>query len=160
MADKKIEQRLVRCCVNNGLTLALAESCTGGLISHRVTNVPGASAVFRGGIVAYANEAKTSLLRVDASLLAAHGAVSEAVALAMAEGARAVLNASVACAVTGIAGPGGGTPEKPVGTVWLAACNGNRAITRHCHFKGTRHAVKLQTAEAAIALLLELMELS
>ena len=160
MADKKVEQRLVRCCVNNGLTLALAESCTGGLISHRVTNVPGASAVFRGGIVAYANAAKTSLLRVDASLLAAHGAVSEAVALAMAEGARAVLNASVACAVTGIAGPGGGTPEKPVGTVWLAACDTSLAITRHCHFSGTRHAVKLQTAEAAIALLLELMELS
>ncbi len=160
MTNKTLEKRLVRYCVTHDITLALAESCTGGLIAHRVTNAPGASAIFRGGIVAYANEVKASLLRVDASLLAGHGAVSEAVALAMAEGARNVLNASVACAVTGIAGPGGGTPEKPVGTVWLALCDGAKTMTRRCHFEGPRHAVKRQTADMALALLLELMEMS
>lgn len=114
-----------------GRTLALAESCTGGLLAARLTDVPGSSAVLRGGVVAYANDAKTALLGVDPALLQAHGAVSEPVALAMANGARVHFAADVAVATTGIAGPGGGSAQKPVGTVCfaLATAAGARAWT-------------------------------
>ena len=116
-------QRLQR----QGRTLALAESCTGGLLAARLTDVPGSSAVLRGGVVAYANEAKTSLLGVEPALLQQHGAVSEAVALAMANGARTRFAADVAVATTGIAGPGGGTAQKPVGTVCFALATADSA---------------------------------
>jgi nicotinamide-nucleotide amidase len=109
--------RLLR---ERGRTLAVAESCTGGLLAEQVTEVPGASAYFRGGVVAYANTAKMDLLSVPAALLERHGAVSEEVARAMAEGVRARLRADLAVATTGISGPDGGTPEKPVGLVYLA----------------------------------------
>jgi nicotinamide-nucleotide amidase len=118
--DDTLEGSVVRRLTETGGTLATVESCTGGLIAHRITNVPGASVVFLAGYVTYANAAKTSAVGVPADLLAAHGAVSEPVARAMAEGARARSGADYALATTGIAGPGGGTPEKPVGTVWLA----------------------------------------
>jgi nicotinamide-nucleotide amidase len=101
-------------------TVALAESCTGGCIAHRLTNVPGASAVFVAGLVTYSNEAKKQILGVRAKTLARHGAVSEAVAREMADGARRVNGADYAIAVTGIAGPAGGTVEKPAGTVFIA----------------------------------------
>jgi nicotinamide-nucleotide amidase len=117
--DEEIEVVVVRLLTERKKTLALAESCTGGCIAHRVTNVPGASAVFPGGWVVYSNEAKRKFLGVRAETLAAHGAVSEAVAREMAEGARLRLGADFALAVTGIAGPGGGTKEKPVGTVFI-----------------------------------------
>lgn len=107
-----------------GLRLAVAESCTGGAIASRVTEVPGASGVFQGGVIAYSNEAKTDLLGVPADLIEVEGAVSEAVALAMAAGARTRFGADIGVSTTGIAGPGGGTPEKPVGTVWLAYDDG------------------------------------
>jgi len=103
-----------------GLTLATAESCTGGLVAGTLTAVSGSSEWFRGGIVAYANEVKVRLLGVDFAAITRHGAVSEAVALAMAKGALTALDAQVAVAVTGIAGPTGGTPDKPVGLVWIA----------------------------------------
>ena len=103
-----------------GLTLAVAESCSGGAVAARITTVPGASRVLRGGVVAYCNSVKVGLLGVDAEVLVKDGAVSERVALQMARGARDRLGADVGVATTGIAGPGGGTPEKPVGTVWLA----------------------------------------
>jgi nicotinamide-nucleotide amidase len=117
--DETIEAVVVRLLTERKKTLALAESCTGGCIAHRVTNVPGASAVFLGGFVTYSNESKQKFLGVRAGTLAAHGAVSETVAREMAEGARSQLGADFALAVTGIAGPGGGTKEKPVGTVFV-----------------------------------------
>ncbi len=117
--DETIEAIVVRLLAERKKTLALAESCTGGCIAHRVTNVPGASVVFMGGFVTYSNEAKQKFIGVRAETLSAHGAVSEAVAREMAEGARSQLGADFAIAITGIAGPGGGTAEKPVGTVFI-----------------------------------------
>ncbi|MEI9864266.1 MAG: nicotinamide-nucleotide amidohydrolase family protein [Limisphaerales bacterium] len=118
--DDEIENVVVRLLTEQKQTLALAESCTGGLIASRITDVPGASEVFQGGVVSYANSAKEKFLGVGAETLQQHGAVSEAVASEMALGAREKFGVDFAIAVTGIAGPGGGTPEKPVGTVFIA----------------------------------------
>jgi len=136
-----------------GLTLALAESCTGGLAAELLTNVPGASKVFLGSAVAYANEVKTAFLDVDPALLAAHGAVSAEVASAMAEGARARTGASMALSFTGIAGPEGGTPTKPVGLVHMAVshADGTRAVERV--FPGTREQVRRRAVFAGFSLL-------
>jgi nicotinamide-nucleotide amidase len=118
--DDEIEQVVVRLLTERKKTLALAESCTGGNVAHRLTNVPGASEVFLGGVVSYSNAAKEKFLGVRAESLAAHGAVSETVAREMAVGAREKFGSDFAIAITGIAGPGGGTPDKPVGTVFIA----------------------------------------
>jgi nicotinamide-nucleotide amidase len=136
-----------------GQRLAVGESCTGGLIAARITAVPGASEVFVGGIVAYANGVKSDLLDVPSATLEAHGAVSEEVVRAMAEGVQRRFDAGAAIAVTGIAGPGGGTPEKPVGTVWLAARLGanTRAVKRV--FPGERGEVRARAAQAALDLM-------
>ena len=118
--DDEMETVVVRQLIARRKTLALAESCTGGALADQVTDVPGASEIFLGGVVSYANTAKEKLLGVRAETLAAHGAVSEAVAREMAVGVREKFGADFALAVTGIAGPGGGTPEKPVGTVYIS----------------------------------------
>jgi nicotinamide-nucleotide amidase len=115
-----LEEKIGSLLIEQRLTLATAESCTGGLVAHRITNVPGSSAYFLGGVVAYANEAKEALLGVQPATLAAHGAVSEETAREMARGARQKLGADVAVAITGIAGPAGGTPDKPVGLTYAA----------------------------------------
>lgn len=134
-----------------GLTLATAESCTGGWIAQCVTDIAGSSGWFERGFVAYTNEAKADLLGVSPAIIATHGAVSEAAVLAMATGALARSRAQVAVAVTGIAGPGGGSPEKPVGTVWLAwQRRGRDAIARLARFDGDRRAVRRQTVVAAL----------
>lgn len=134
-----------------GYTVAAAESCTGGLFLSRLTDVAGSSVYVRGGAVAYANTEKTALLGVPADLIAAHGAVSEPVAVAMAEGIRERTGADVAVGITGIAGPGGGTPEKPVGTVAIAVIVPNQpAYVRTYRFIGGRTMVKFQATQAAM----------
>lgn len=140
-----------------GQRLAVAESCTGGLIAARITAVPGASDVFVGGVVAYADAVKSDLLDVPAATLEAHGAVSEETVRAMAEGAQRRFDAAATIAVAGIAGPGGGTPEKPVGTVWLAARLGANTRTVKRVFPGDRGEIRARAAQAALDLLRRLI---
>lgn len=141
-----------------GLSLATAESCTGGLIAHLITNISGASGFYHGGVVAYSNALKQSLLGVAPETLETYGAVSEPVAREMAEGAVREFKADLAVACTGIAGPTGGTPEKPVGLVYIAiARDGVCRVTRN-EFKGDRDAVKEQTAHRALSLLKEWLD--
>ncbi len=147
-----IQESLVRDRAARGETLATAESCTGGAIGARITDVPGSSSVYLGGIVSYSNRAKVEQLGVDASRLAREGAVSEAVARAMAEGARERFGATTAVAVTGIAGPGGGTPDKPVGTVWLAVSGAGSTEARRFVFSGSREMVRERTVCKALEL--------
>jgi len=150
-----VEARIVQVLTHEGLWLATAESCTGGLIAHRITSVPGASECFLGGVVAYSNTLKTDLLGVSPGTLAAAGAVSPDTARQMAEGARDRYRADISVAVTGIAGPGGGSPEKPVGLVFIAvAWTGGCDVARHA-FSGTREDVKQQTADTALAMVWE-----
>jgi len=142
---------------DGGLRLATAESCTGGLIAAACTAVAGSSDWFERGFVTYSNAAKTEAIGVDAALIAAHGAVSEEVALAMARGALAHSQADLAVAVTGIAGPGGATPGKPVGTVWVAlARRGAPAQADLLQLQGERAAIRAQTVEYALQRLLAL----
>jgi nicotinamide-nucleotide amidase len=139
-------------------TLVTAESCTGGLIAGCLTEVPGSSAVFDRGFITYSNEAKVDLLGVPERLIAHHGAVDRGVAAAMAAGALARAGADMAVSATGISGPGGGSPEKPVGLVYIGvAGNGADPYARAYHFDGDRTAVRLATVEAAIAALMELL---
>ena len=151
--DEEIEQVVVRLLTEKKKTLALAESCTGGFIANKITNVPGASAVFPGGVVSYANSAKENFLGVRAETLAQHGAVSEAVAREMAEGAREKFGVDFALAVTGIAGPTGGSAEKPVGTVFIALAGAfGTAVERKLNLY-EREAFKQVTAQQALELL-------
>ena len=137
----------------SGRKLAVAESCTGGLVGARLTAIPGASDVFVGGLIAYDNLIKTELLGVPEPVLEAHGAVSEEAVRAMAAAAQQAFDAWATVAVTGIAGPSGGTPEKPVGTVWLAAATGERVTTRRRVFPGDRDEIRQRSAQAALDLL-------
>jgi len=142
-----------------GLTLALAESCSGGQAARMITDIPGSSEVFWGGAVAYANEAKVRLLGVDPALLERHGAVSAEVASAMAAGVLERSGADVAVAITGVAGPGGGSPDKPIGTVWVAAREASGAELRQAfHFPGAREMIRLRAAVAALLLAETLVE--
>lgn len=133
-----------------GRWLAGAESCTGGLIASTLTDVPGSSEWFKGCVVAYANEIKERVLGVPGAVLREHGAVSEACVRAMAEGAARALGADVAFAVSGIAGPGGGTAEKPVGTVWVGWYSSGKTRAKHYAFGGDRAQVKAQTLAAVV----------
>lgn len=136
-----------------GLTLAVAESCTGGRIAAALTGVPGSSRSFAGGVVAYANAAKVEVLDVERAILERAGAVSEEVACAMASGVRARFNADIAVATTGIAGPDGGTPEKPVGLVWIAIAEGTAAQGTHVQLAGEREAVMQRATTVALGML-------
>jgi competence/damage-inducible protein CinA-like protein len=149
-----LEEAVVKLLTDREQTLAVAESCTGGFLAHRITNVPGASAVLLAGYVTYANKAKERTLGVDPGLISAHGAVSENVAQAMAEGARRQANATFALATTGIAGPGGGTDEKPVGTVFVAlAAEGTRTMIKDFRFPDDRPTFKELATQAALEML-------
>jgi nicotinamide-nucleotide amidase len=150
----KIETAAVRLLTRKQKTLALAESCTGGFIAHQITNVPGASEIFLGGIVAYSNDVKRQFLGVRVATLKKHGAVSEAVAREMAVGARKKFGADFAIAVTGIAGPGGGTKSKPVGTVFISVAGTfGTIVERRLNYFG-REKFKEATARQALELLL------
>jgi PncC family amidohydrolase len=143
---------------STGLRLALAESCTGGLVGHLITNVPGSSDYLAGGVVAYSDQAKQRLLGVQQSTLEQHGAVSRQIALEMARGARQAFEADIGLAVTGIAGPGGGTAEKPVGLTWVAVSSPWREHAELHTWRGDREHNKAQSAEAALALLASILE--
>jgi PncC family amidohydrolase len=134
-------------------TLAIAESCTGGLITHRLTNVPGSSAYLIAGVIAYAYEAKVAALGVTWNTLNRFGAVSAETAAEMARGAREKFSATIGLAITGIAGPGGGTPDKPVGLVYLALADAHAVIVERHVWRGNRLQNKEQSAEAALELL-------
>ena len=155
--ERSVQELVIEACRARGLTLATAESCTGGLIAGRLTDVPGASDVFVGGVVAYANEVKQAALDVPASLIATHGAVSAEVALAMADGARARLGADVAVSVTGIAGPDGGTDEKPVGLVHLHAAGPDGRLARSFVLPGEREWIRARAAVAGLHLVRALL---
>ena len=147
---RRLEEVVGDALAARGLWLAAAESCTGGLVTSRLTDVPGSSRYVGASIVAYANEAKTSLLGVPETLIAAHGAVSEPVACAMAEGIRSRAGADLGLGITGIAGPSGGTPEKPVGTVAVALASSEGTTARTFRFFGDRELVKFQASQAAL----------
>jgi competence/damage-inducible protein CinA-like protein len=150
---RPVEELVLDACRSRGWMLATAESITGGLIAARLTSVPGSSEVFVGAVVAYADQVKTAELRVPAELLERHGAVSEEVAEAMAAGARERIGAHVAVAVTGVAGPGGGSSEKPVGLVYLHAQSPDGDLGREMSLPGEREAIRARTTVAALHLL-------
>lgn len=149
------EQRLISYFSEFHLSLALAESCTGGLIAERITSIPGASVCFKGGVVCYANEVKQTLLGVSPTILAIEGAVSETCAQAMADGARRACQADIGLSVTGIAGPGGATPTKPVGLVFIGVATSEAVSAKKFLFSGDRASIRQQAADAALQLLLQ-----
>ena len=153
-----LTQRLAARLLAQGRRICTAESCTGGLIAKTLTDLAGSSDWFDRGFVTYSNQAKSDMLAVPAAIVDRHGAVSEAVAQAMASGALRHSQADFAVAVTGVAGPGGGSTEKPVGTVWIAVASGERLEARLHHFDGDRRAVRDATRDAALATLLEWIE--
>jgi nicotinamide-nucleotide amidase len=152
-ADETLEEVIVKLLAECNQTLAIAESCTGGLLANRITNVPGASSVFVAGYVCYANQAKIDMLNVDPKLIEKHGAVSEPVAGALAEHAGVCAGSKYALATTGIAGPTGGSPEKPVGTVYIALAAPDKTVVKKFFFQTDRETFKQLAAQAAFDLL-------
>lgn len=148
--DETLEEVVGAMLAQAGRTLTVAESCTGGLLAERITRVAGSSAYFLGGVVSYANAAKTALLGVPEDVLAQHGAVSEPVACAMAAGVRARLGADIGVATTGIAGPDGGSPDKPVGTIWIAVADAERTRAERFVFPFDRERNRQVTAHVAL----------
>lgn len=151
--DERLESNLVRSLTERKQTLALAESCTGGFLANRITNVPGASAVFLGGLVTYSNAAKQTFLGVQAATLSQHGAVSEATAQEMAEGARARVGADYALSVTGIAGPAGAVEGKPVGTVFIGLASERGTLVRRFQNAYDRETFKYVSSQQALEML-------
>jgi PncC family amidohydrolase len=151
----ELARRLQETCIARGLTVALAESCTGGLVAAALTETPGSSGFFVGSVVSYADAAKRDLLGVGGDVLAAHGAVSAQVARAMAEGARDRFGASVAGSVTGIAGPDGGSPEKPVGLTYLGVADEDGVDVRRVVWSGDRATNRRDSGIALLELILE-----
>ena len=152
-----MEEQLVKYLIDNKMTITTAESCTGGMIASTIVNVPGASWVLNEAHVTYANEAKTKILGVKKKTLETYGAVSEETAHEMAEGAAKAADADCAIAVTGVAGPDGGTDEKPVGTVYAGYYVKGRIVVERYNFDGDRYEVRRQTADKTISRLYELL---
>ena len=150
----KLADKIIQLCVEKKLKISTAESCTGGLVAACLTSVAGSSLVFERGYITYANAAKVEEIGVPPALLSAHGAVSEEVAKAMAKGARQKAGADVAIAITGIAGPGGGSPEKPVGLVYIGLCTARECEAKRFLFEGDRADIRRQTVTKALAWLL------
>jgi nicotinamide-nucleotide amidase len=148
-----LERVVARMLLDRGLTVSVAESCTGGLLAQRLTSVPGSSGYFERGLTVYSNRAKLESLGVPAALIEAHGAVSAPVAEAMATGVRRVSGTSWSLAATGIAGPGDGTPSKPVGSVFIAVAGPAGAEVRRCRLTGDRDAVRWQSTQTALDML-------
>ena len=155
MRAESLESRVSRVLTELGVTVAMAESCTGGLLSSRLTDIPGSSAFVEGGVVVYSYEAKERLLGVDHDELLEHGAVSEEVAMAMAAGVRCLFGANVGVGITGIAGPGGGMPGKPVGLVYIALADAESARCERYVWQGDRLANKRQSVDAALQMILD-----
>jgi PncC family amidohydrolase len=153
--DKALEILVGELLRARGLRLAAAESCTGGLIGHRLTNVPGSSTYYMGSVTAYAYEAKVRILGVSWDTLEKYGAVSKETVLKMARGVRVALAADIGISVSGIAGPTGGTPKKPVGTTWIGYSSPQEEDARQYLFKGERLEIKEQAAEAALQLVVD-----
>ena len=147
------EQQVFKKFTTGKKTLAIAESCTGGLIGNKLTNLPGASAFFWLGVIAYDNAAKSKILKVSPHLLKKHGAVSAPVALAMAQGVRRILKTDYGLSVTGIAGPGGATKLKPVGLVFIGLSSSSKTLVKKYLFKGTRLAIKKHACQTALKML-------
>lgn len=154
---ESLEEVIIKTAIKNKQTIALAESCTGGLNAHRLTNVSGSSETFLGSVVSYANSVKEGLVHVKNETLKAHGAVSKETAIEMAKGARNAMKADIAVSTTGIAGPGGGSMEKPVGTVWVGISLKDKVEAFHFHFHGDRDELKTRFSNAALFKLLEAM---
>ena len=152
-----LTKTLAAILLSRNWTVSLAESCTGGLVSATLTELAGSSEWFERGYITYSNEAKTECLDVPAQLIESYGAVSEPVAKAMAEGARINSGSDVAISITGIAGPSGGTAEKPVGTVCFGWATENQTLTKTMHFDGDRQAVRQQATEFALTELIALL---
>jgi len=157
MTDETLEILVGKLMTQSGLRLAVAESCTGGLIGHRITNVPGSSAYYMGGVITYSNEAKMRLLGVHQETLEQHGAVSQETVLEMARGVRQALEADIGISVSGIAGPDGGTADKPVGLVWIGFSAGSSDAAWKYNWIGDRLQIKEQAAEQALRLLVDFL---
>ncbi|MCX5809104.1 MAG: CinA family protein [Proteobacteria bacterium] len=154
----EIEEKIGRILKEKGLTIAAAESCTGGLIASRITDISGASEYFEAGFITYSNKAKTSFLSVREEVINRYGAVSYEVAKLMAEGVRNIAGVDIGVSVTGIAGPAGGTLEKPVGTVFVGLATGKGTSVRNFLFTGNRLEIKQQTSEAALTFVADYLE--
>ncbi len=154
-----MKSRMIELLKKNNMTISTAESCTGGLIAKSITDISGASDVFGYGFVTYANEAKQNILGVWKDALLEYGAVSEPVAVLMSRGARRVSGSDIAISVTGIAGPGGGSEEKPVGLVYISLATPGGTICRKFNFSGTRDEIRSKTADTAIELVISYLEL-
>lgn len=155
-----LEEKTAKLLIARQQKLAIAESCTGGLIGHRITNLPGSSAYYLGSITAYAYEAKVKLLGVSWDTLEKYGAVSREVVIEMANGVRNVLDADIGLSVSGIAGPGGGLPDKPVGTTWVGLAAAQGAWARHFCWDGDRLQNKTYSADALLQFLLDYLNSS
>ncbi|MCK5014468.1 MAG: CinA family protein [Candidatus Omnitrophica bacterium] len=153
----RIEEKVAQSLINMKKTLAIAESCTGGLLANRLTNIPGSSNFLKFALIAYSNEAKIKLLKVPQEAIRKYGAVSTQVAVSMAQKARKSLKTNFGIGITGIAGPTGGTKAKPIGLTFIAVCTEVETLCLKCHFQGSRKTVKTQAATQALRLLHEFL---